>query len=110
MSWDGLSLLIHVPELVVLEVVLHERALHRSIGSVGIHMAHLTWVTHGNSASRLLFLNEVHIVVPWHAILAAEFKVEQFIGINPGVSEVKTRREILLRAEGKGHETAVLHC
>lgn len=110
MSWDGLSLLVHVPELVVLKVVLHERALHRSIGSVGIHMAHLTWVTHGNPAGWLLFLDEVHIIVPWHAILAAEFEVEQFICIDSGVSEVETRREILLRAEGKGHKATVLHC
>ena len=110
MGWDRLSLLVHVPELVVLKIVLHERTLHRSIWSVGIHMAHLAWVTHGNSPSWMLFLDKGHIIVPLHAILAAEFEVEQLIGINPGVSEVETRREILLRGKGKGHETTVLHC
>lgn len=98
------GLLVHGPELVVVEIVVHEWALHSSsLGCIRIHLAHLARMAHGNP------IPQIHAVTSLHAILAAELQIEQLIGTDSGVPKVEARRKILLGGERIGHETTVLH-
>jgi len=64
-------------------------------------------VAHGDASCGLI-LHVIHVIA-LVAIGRADFQVQEFIGVNSGVTKVEAGGHVLLRAIGVRHKAALLH-